>query len=250
MNYDVLAAVYDDFTLNAEYEKRAEYFAKILEKNSITSGVLLDLACGTGTLSFLFEKAGFDVIGADISGEMLSIASTKKSELGSDVLFIEQDMRELELYSKVNACVCALDSINHLECIADVKKAFKSLSHFTEKGGIFIFDVNTEYKHTHILADNCFVYESENCFLSWQNEINDDNSVEIYLDLFTEESGLYKRESEYFKEYIYSDTDLEKALNEADFEVLGIYDDLSFEKPTGTSQRKVFVCRKVNLWEK
>ena len=245
MNYDALAGVYDEFTFNVEYEKRAEYFSEILAQNGITSGVLLDLACGTGTLSFSLEKSGFDVIGADISGEMLSVASAKKSELGSDVLFIQQDMRELELYSNVDACICALDSINHLESIEDVKNAFKSLSAFMEKGGVFIFDVNTKYKHTHILSDNCFVYENETSFLSWQNELNDDNSVEIYLDLFIEENGLYRRESEYFKEYIYSDNRLKNALGEADFEVLNIYDDLSFNEPTDTSQRKVFVCRKV-----
>ena len=245
MNYDALARFYDEFTLNVEYEKRSDYFKKILSENGVDSGILLDLACGTGTLSFAFEKAGFEVIGADISEEMLSIASTKKAEIGSDVLFIKQDMRELELLSKVNACICSLDSINHLESIEDVKKAFKSLSDFTEKGGIFIFDVNTEYKHTCVLADNCFVYENDECFLSWQNLLCDDNSVEIYLDLFIEQNGLYRRESEYFKEYLYTDKELEDSLNEAGFELLHIYDDLSFEEPTDKSQRKVFVCRKV-----
>lgn len=245
MNYDALARFYDEFTLNVEYDKRSEYFVEILSQNGVNSGILLDLACGTGTLSFAFEKAGFEVIGADISEEMLSIASAKKAELGSDVLFIKQDMRELELFSKVNACICSLDSINHLESIEDVKKAFKSLSEFTEKGGIFIFDVNTEYKHTAVLADNCFVYENDKCFLSWQNVLCDDNSVEIYLDMFIEQNGLYRRESEYFKEYLYSDKELENALNEAGFELRNIYDDLSFEKPNDDSQRKVFVCRKV-----
>ncbi len=246
MNYDALALVYDEFTLNAEYEKRAEYFTEILAQNGIKSGVLLDLACGTGTLSFLLEKSGFDVIGADISEEMLSVAAAKKARFGSNVLFINQDMRAVELYSKLSACICSLDSINHLESIEDVKKAFGSLSDFTEKNGIFIFDVNTEYKHTHILADNCFVYENDDCFLSWQNELCADNSVEIYLDLFIEENGLYRRESECFKEYLYSETELKDALGETGFEVLDIYDDLSFEQPTDTSQRKVYVCRKVN----
>ena len=245
MNYDALARFYDDFTLNVEYEKRFDYFKKILSDNGITSGVLLDLACGTGTLSFAAEKAGFDVVGADISEEMLSVASAKKAELGSEVLFIKQDMRELNLFSKVNACVCLLDSINHLESIEDVKKAFKSLSDFTEKGGVFIFDVNTEYKHTSVLADNCFVYENEDCFLSWQNVLCEDNSIEIYLDLFIEENGLYRRESECFKEHLYSDEELENALGEAGFEILNIYGDLTFEKAEDDTQRKVFVCRKV-----
>lgn len=245
MSYSSLALVYDEFTINAQYEERAKYFTDILSQNNIKSGVLLDLACGTGTLSFLLEKAGFSVIGADISEEMLSVAYDKKSKLCSDVLFIKQDMRELELYSDVKACICSLDSINHLPSLEDVKKAFTSLSRFVESGGIFIFDVNTEYKHTRILADNCFVYENDECFLSWQNELCADNSVEICLDLFTRQNGLYRRESEVFKEYLYSDDELKKALEEADFEILDIYDDLSFDKPIDFSQRKVFVCRKV-----
>lgn len=243
MSYNSFAACYDAFSDASEYKIRAEYLYEILKGNGVLNGILLDLACGTGTLSYLFEEKGYDVIASDISAEMLDIALKKKGD--SNILFLNQDMRELDLYGTVNACVCTLDSINHLESIDDVKQTFSRVSLFTEPDGIFIFDVNTEYKHKCILADNCFIFEDEDYFLAWQNELCEDNSEQIYLDIFINKNGVYHRESEDFKEYIYSDEELTYALKSAGFELLNIYDDLSFESPTETTQRKIFVSRKV-----
>lgn len=245
MSYNFFADYYDEFTENVDYKARAEYFAEIFKKNGIDSGILLDLACGTGELSFELEKLGFDVIGTDLSTEMLSKALAKKIEKNSSAAFLNQDMTELDLYGTIKAAVCTLDSINHLDSIEKVKKAFSKVSLFTESGGVFIFDVNTEYKHTEVLADNAFVYESDDCFLCWQNELCEDKSVNIYLDFFVPEGEIYRRESEYIKEYYYSDEALADALKHAGFELEEVYDDLSFSAPSAKSERKIFVCKKV-----
>lgn len=245
MSYNAFAKFYDSLTENAEYENRADYLVKILCENGVEGGILLDLACGTGTLSFLMEERGFDVIGVDISPEMLNEAMRKKSERSSDVLFLNQDMTELDLYGTVKSTVCSLDSINHIASKQDLKKTFKSVSLFTEPDGIFIFDVNTLYKHKCVLADNTFVYETENCFAVWQNEFCGDGSVNIDIDFFEACGDKYIRHNESFTEYYYSDKEIANALNKAGFETVNVYDNLTFEPANSKTQRKYFVCRKV-----
>ncbi len=245
MSYTCFAAYYDKLTDNVNYTRRADYIHKILNDNHIRSGILLDLACGTGSMSFEMEKRGYDVIGVDASPDMLGVAAMKKSELQSGVLFLNQDMRSIDLYGTVKASICMMDSINHLQSIEDVESAFAGVSLFTEPGGIFIFDVNTRYKHKNILGNNAFVFEDEQTFTVWQNEYNPDNaSVDIYLDFFTAENYLYSRESESFTEYYYSDEVLKDALNKCGFSILHIYDDLAFQPPKSECERKVFICKK------
>ncbi|MBR2591023.1 MAG: class I SAM-dependent methyltransferase [Clostridia bacterium] len=242
--YEQFASYYDAFTTNVNYESRADYFDALIERFGSGKGILLDLACGTGTLSFAMEARGYDVIAADISAEMLDAAIEKKIESGSSIMFLHQDMTALDLFGTVSATICALDSINHLDSIQKVEQAFEKVSLFTEPGGVFIFDVNTLYKHIHVLGDKAFILESDDCFLAWQNELCADNSVKIFLDFFTPQGDLYSRESEFITEYYYSDDQLKSAVQKAGFTLCGIFDDLSMSAPGETSERKVFVCKK------
>jgi SAM-dependent methyltransferase len=246
MSYSCFAGVYDMLTENVEYSKRADYFCSLLAENGINGGLLLDLACGTGSLSFEFEKRGYSVIGVDLSPEMLSIAQNKKYDGNSDVLFLQQDMRALDLYGSVDCCVCALDSLNHLTGEKDLFKAFKSVSEYTENGGIFIFDMNTEYKHKNILADNCFVYDCGDVFCVWQNSLQSDGStVDITLDFFEEdEDGMYERHTENFSEKAYPDKTVKELLEKADFTLVGEYKELTAETPDETTQRIVYIARR------
>lgn len=245
--YSLFAKYYDAFTENADYAARADYLCALIEKYGIGKGILLDLACGTGSLSFEMEQRGFDVIGTDISAEMLDEALEKKLQTGSNIMFLNQDMCELDLYGTITACICTLDSLNHLDSEQKVKAAFSKVSLFSEPGSVFIFDVNTAYKHREVLGENAFIYENETCFLAWQNEVCEDTSVNIYLDFFEKQGDFYQRESEFIKEYYYSDTVLKKLLEQTGFELLQIYDDLSFEAPGETSERKIFVAKRNNL---
>ena len=119
-NYGYFAHVYDSFTKNVEYEKRAEYIFSLLKQNGVNSGIMLDLACGTGTLSKYFSDYGFDMILTDNSPDMLAEAKLKNP----DALILCQDMTELDLYGTIDCAVCTLDSINHLTRISDVRKTF------------------------------------------------------------------------------------------------------------------------------
>ena len=244
MSYSSFGSVYDLLTENVDYSSIAERICSLLRENGVSKGLLLDNACGTGTLSLLLSQKGYDVIGADASGEMLCEAMEKAAEKGADILFLNQDMTSLDLFGTIKACVCTLDSINHLDNIEEVKKAFSKVSLFTEKGGVFIFDVNTLYKHREILADNIFVYDTENVYCVWQNEA-DGGSVNISLDFFTKtDDGSFIRTGEYFSETAYKLEEIEAALKESGFSVKNIFDGYTDKPVTEKTERAVFVCIK------
>lgn len=247
--YSTFARYYDSLTANIDYKKRAGYFHEIIKRYKNTEGtILLDLACGTGSISEEMAKIGYDVIGVDYSDEMLGIALDKKFDSGLNIQYLCQDMRKLDLYGSMDITICALDSINHLNSLADVKKVFKNVALFSEPQGLFIFDINTLYKHRNILANNTFTYETDNVFCIWENTlVEDTDEVKMNLEFFElEENGLYSRTSDSFSEIAYSEESIEELLRECGFELLAKFGDDSFSPPACNSQRIVYAARCVN----
>lgn len=246
MSYSYFAYVYDLLTENVEYSRRADYICSLLSENGINGGLLLDVACGTGSLSFEMSKRGFDVTGVDCSEDMLCEAQRKMTEEGENILFLCQDMRSLDLYGTVDCAVCTLDSLNHLTSEEDLLKAFKSVSLFLEDNGIFIFDMNTLYKHREILNNNSFVYELDDTFCVWQNSLcSDGATVEINLDFFeTEDGESYQRYSESFFEKAYESVIVRKLLKQADFAFIAEYKEMTTDAPDEKTERTVFVARR------
>lgn len=244
--YSAFARFYDKLTANIDYRKRGEYFHEIIKKFKATSGnILLDLACGTGSISEVMADLGYDVIGVDNSDEMLGIAIEKKFGSGSSIQYLCQDMRRLDMYGTVDVTICALDSINHLPSFEDVRKVFEGVAFFSELEGLFIFDVNTLYKHRNILADNTFTYEAEGVYCVWENTLNrETDDVHMNLEFFEElDNGLYERSSDSFSEKAYSEADLERVLAESGFKLLAKYGDDTFAPPADDTQRIVYVAR-------
>ena len=249
MAYSAFARYYDELTANIDYEKRGRYFHEIIKKfNCTDNNILLDLACGTGSISFVMSGLGYDVIGVDNSDEMLAVALDKKFDSGLNVQFLRQDMRSFEMFGTVGITLCALDSINHLGSISDVRKVFERTALFAEPEGLFIFDMNTEYKHKNILADNTFTYETENVYCVWENTLDPESlEVRMNLEFFErEENGLYSRSSDGFSEKAYSQQDIEKILADTGFEMLAKYGGDTFEYPEDDTQRIVYVARNKN----
>ncbi|MBR5486112.1 MAG: class I SAM-dependent methyltransferase [Oscillospiraceae bacterium] len=245
MAYSAFAEFYDGLTQNVSYPKRAAYFHELLKKFGCESGILLDLACGTGSLSVEMAKLGYDVIGVDGSCEMLSEAMSKKAESGQDVLYLCQQMEELDLYGTINATVCALDSLNHVTDIKTLEKIFERVSLFSEPGAVFVFDVNTVYKHREVLGNNVFVYDTDSVYCVWQNSYSEENHiVEITLDFFVEEDGAYYRESEFFCERAYTCEEIDELLEKTGFEKLAVYGEDCFDKPAEDAQRLIYAARK------
>ena len=245
--YGRFASYYDRLTENVDYAGIAKRCQELIAKYSSEQDVVLDLACGTGSLSEALARLGYDVIGVDLSEQMLEEAMDKRYDSGLNIQYLMQDMTDLDLYGAADAVVCVLDSINHLENEEAVRKTFESVSKYTCDGGLFIFDVNTVYKHREILADNAFCYDLDDLFCAWQNELNDDDSVNIYLDFFEkQDNGSYDRFSEDFTERIYSDDLLAKLIKENDFELLGRYDGFDDTPVNDKTQRILYVCKRMN----
>lgn len=242
--YNAFAEVYDRLTGNIEYSKRAEFIRTLLKRNGVKDGaIVLDLACGTGSLTVELAKSGYDMIGVDSSPMMLSQAQDKMYENELSMLFLCQSMTNLDLFGTIDAAVCTLDSLNHLDTPEEIKETISKVGLFMNHGGIFIFDVNTIYKHREILGNNTFVYDCDEVYCVWQNQLNSDDSVDISLDIFECEDDAYFRSSESFKEIACPIEDYKKWLSEADFEIIDIYDEMTFNPLGDTTQRAVFVAR-------
>jgi SAM-dependent methyltransferase len=243
--YSTFARFYDRLNTEVDYEKRADYFCRVIDRHfSRESRLLLDLGCGTGSLSFPLARRGWDVIGVDGSGEMLSFAMQKLAAFEGDPrpLFLQQEMERLDLFGTVDICICALDSVNHITDPQRLAEVFQRLSLFVESGGLFIFDANTLYKHRHVLNGSTFVFDEEEVYCVWQNAMSDPCTVEITLDFFERTEGnSYRRSSERFFERAYSTEELQAIGKKAGFELIAVYTADSFAGPKENAQRLVYV---------
>ena len=247
-SYGDFAYYYDMLTENVDYEKRCEYICSLLAENGVSEGILLDLACGTGTMSLMLSEKGYDVVGVDGSEEMLTQAQEKKMETGADVIFLCQRMEELDLFGTINAAVSTLDSINHVTDEDTVKEIFRRVSLFMEDKGIFVFDVNTPYKHREVLGDNTFIYDLDEVYCVWQNSTDENLVTTISLDLFEKDEDdeeTYYRYSEEFSERAYDLDDIKTWLEDCRFEVLSRYEEMTKDDVRSDTQRAVFVARKI-----
>lgn len=242
-SYVSFAQFYDGLMEDANYTERCNYILELAKRHNHKMGITLDLACGTGSLTRLLKKNGVDVYGVDASGEMLSEAMQISFEEELDILYLKQKMQSLDLYGTINTCVCTLDSINHLTETEDVKKTFDRVGLFMDDDGMFIFDVNSVYKHRKVLSDNTFVFENDKVYCVWQNTPMDNDIVKINLDFFEEENGVYYRTEECFCERAYSDEQIREMLKSAGFEVEAVYGDLTFEAPKENEQRLIYAAR-------
>lgn len=243
--YHSFSQYYDNLTFNVDYEKRADYIQSVLSLYGHPWGLTLDLACGTGTLTLELKKREVDIFGIDGSYDMLSIAMEKAAEQGLDVLFLCQEMERLDLYGTIDTCICTLDSLNHITDQKKLQRAFDRVALFMNSGGYFVFDMNTVYKHREILGNNTFVYDTDQVFCVWQNSLKENNIVNIELDLFEREDGVYYRQSEHFKERAYEIDEVKRMLEQAGFTVRGVYADMTTEPLKENSDRAVFVAEMV-----
>lgn len=245
MAYEVFADFYDKLTGNVGYKERAEYILSVLDKLNHQAGLTLDLACGTGSLTLELKKQGVDIYGIDGSPDMLSVALQKASDEGEQILFLCQKMQSIDLYGTIDTCVCTLDSINHLTNKQDVQKTFQRVSLFMNKGGVFLFDVNTVYKHRCVLSDNVFVFDTDEVYCVWQNTPDEDNKVNISLDFFIPEGKSYYRITEEFSERAYTMEELNEMLTKAGFTVEAVFGDMTFDAPSEDEQRIIVAARKI-----
>ena len=167
--YTSFASVYDTFMDNVPYSEWAQYIRGLLLESGTEDGIVLDLGCGTGSLTELLAGYGYDMIGVDNSEDMLELAMEKRLKSGHDILYLLQDMREFELYGTVRAVVSVCDSLNYITDPEDLVQVFRLVNNYLDPGGVFIFDFNTDYKYRKILGDCTIAEDRGTCSFIWDN---------------------------------------------------------------------------------
>lgn len=243
--YEALAASYDRLTYDVEYEKILQFYERLFARYRLQPETVLDLACGTGSMSMLLAARGYRVLGTDQSEDMLMVASQKAAQLGQNApYFICQRMQSLRLPVPVDAVVCCLDGVNYLTKPADCARMFARVYRALRPGGVFIFDINTPYKLKG-LDGQVFLDENEDTYCVWRAEFDQRRNVCRYgMDLFQREGAMWRRSAEEHTEYAYAPEDLETYLREAGFSKVEQFAGRKLKKPSQTELRIYFAAKK------
>lgn len=242
--YTSFASVYDLFMDNVPYEEWCAFLCKILAQHGITDGPVLDLGCGTGKMTRLMSEQGYDMTGIDNAAEMLQIAAMEPGEV--PILYLLQDMQDLELDGCVRAVYSVCDCVNYVLDEEELQQAFSRVHEYLEEDGVFIFDVNTSYKYTKLLAENTFAESRDEGSFIWDNYYDEEERINEYdLTLFIPEGDeLYRRYTETHYQRNYETETLLKLLKNAGFIDICVYDDYTDASLCETSERAVFVAKK------
>lgn len=240
--YTGFAEVYDLFMDNVPYEEWSRYLISLLKKYQVPKGLILELGCGTGKMTRLLSKAGYDMIGVDNSQEMLQKAMEQDHE---GILYLCQDMREFELYGTVAAVVGICDSLNYILEEEELLQVFRLVNNYLDPGGVFIFDLNTLYKYRELLGESTICENREEGSFIWENYYDGETGTNEYdLTLFIrEDSGLYQRYQETHVQRGYSIETVQRLLEKAGMEFVAVFDACSREAPREDSERVYIVAR-------
>lgn len=243
--YNDFAQVYDKLQ-DADYNKFVDFYEEIFRRLGKKPELVLDLACGTGNITLPMAARGYDMIGLDMSVEMLNIARNKAYDANLEILFLCQDMCEMELFGTVDAIVCALDGVNYITDYDDLKELFRLVCNYLNPDGVFIFDINSVYKLKNILGSNTFVNDEQGIFYVWQSEFSEETNIcDFELTFFCEsEDGSYTRFDEFQQERAYTIAEITNAAKNADLDVTGIYKPFEFVTATDCDERIFLVVSK------
>lgn len=245
MAYNEFAYFYDEFNSAADYDALFAYIQNELRAHGVTEGILADLGCGTGDLTLMLTQAGYDVIGIDRSEEMLSVLREKADELDltGRLLLLRQDLLELDLYGTIRAAVSTFDTYSHIGPLDRFEQAIRKAAYFMEKDGVFIFDLNTPYKHQHILAGQTFDIEAEDALCHWTNQYDEATGrVDISIDITYHDTAEQFHES--FCEYSYPLETVETLLQRYGFAVARVSDGEDFGPVRPDSPRWIITAVK------
>ena len=244
--YTSFAAVYDTFMDNIPYEEWEKYLKSLLYEYGVREGLVLELGCGTGNMTEILAQSGYDMIGVDNAEEMLEIAIEKRMKSGLDILYLQQDMREFELYGTVKAIVSVCDSVNYILEEEELEEVFRLVNNYLDPGGVFIFDFNTVYKYREILGDQTIAENREECSFIWDNYYYEEERINEYeLSLFIREgdSELYRKYQETHFQKAYDLETMKRLITQSGLEYITAYDAFTKEVPTRVSERIYVIAR-------
>ena len=242
--YKNLAASYDRLTNDVDYNATVEFYMEILRREGLSPRTVVDLACGTGSVTEILARKGYRVTGVDMSEEMLTEAAMKTMDMEQPPMYSCQLLQNLRLPRGVDMAVCALDSLDYILDPADCKEAIRRAYKALNPGGIFIFDVNTPEK-LRAMDDQIFLDEDDDVYCVWRGEFDEETNICSYgMDLFQREGTMWRRSFEEHREYAYSQEQLTGFLKDAGFTHIEVYADRLFEAPREGEQRIYFKARK------
>jgi SAM-dependent methyltransferase len=285
--YTGFAQVYDIFMDNVPYDEWANYLAGLLQEYGLHSGLVLELGCGTGSITRRLAAKGYDMIGIDISEEMLEIArdleynrdfdpsedfiEADELQERNNILYLQQDMREFELYGTVSAVVSICDSMNYITSEEELLKVFQLVNNYLDRGGTFIFDMNTVHKYKDILADNTFAENREDCSFIWDNYYYEDkmmNEYDVTIFVKVDEEAedeleadeketlkeeyektrsssvsFYEKYEEFHYQKAYTIDTVIRLIEKSGMEFITVYDAFTRNSPDEESERVYFVAR-------
>lgn len=242
-SYSDMAQVYDKLMhKDINYEEWTDYIENIFDCYDINPKLVCDLACGTGNMTIPLARRGYDMTGIDVSEEMLNIARNKAE--GLDILFLNQNITDLDLYGTMGAFICMIDGLNYILPPKSLLKLFTRIKTcFIDDGGLFVFDISTEYKLKNIIGSNTFIHCGKDIFYSWQNRYLEKKKLsDMFLTFFVKNGSQYSRFEERHLQRAHSEKELKLMLKKAGFTTIDTYDALTFHKPRNDSERIVFVC--------
>lgn len=250
--YTNFAAVYDTFMSDIPYEEWHRYLHGLLEEYGIQEGVVLELGCGTGTVTELMAEDGYDMIGLDSSGDMLAIAMDKKLHSGHDILYLKQDMREIELYSTVRAVYSICDSLNYITEPEELKQVFGLVGRHLDSEGVFIFDFKTDYLFREIIGSQTIAENREDCSFIWENDYYKEERINEYeLSIFIKDTKLSGASGDIFRRCMethfqrgYTLEEMRSLIESAGLSFLAAYDACSRAEPKKESERIYIIARK------
>ena len=260
-SYQDFAYVYDEFMDETPYEMWCKRIQSLIEKYGVSKPVrnsgdvleseknlVVDLGCGTGTLTEMLYEQGYDMVGVDNSDSMLSVAMEKKRSSGSEILYLLQDMRELELYSTVGTVVSVCDSINYILEEDELLEVFKLVNNYLYPGGIFVFDFNTDYKYGQVIGDTTIAENRDDCSFIWENYYDEESAINEYeVTIFVkEEDDLFRKFTETHFQKGYTAKQMAKLIERAGMELVVMKDADTDGDITDESERIYVVAKEVN----
>ena len=243
--YGRFAGVYDIFMDNVNYDEWTDYIIEALVQDGIKDGLVLELGCGTGTVTEMLAGAGYDMIGIDNSEEMLAEAMEKRAESGHDILYLLQDMQDFELYGTVRAVVSVCDSMNYVTEPEDLEYVFALVNNYLDPGGLFIFDMNTVYKYQEMIGDSTIAENREEGSFIWENTYDEESGINEYaLTLFLPDTdGRYEKVEEVHYQRAYPLEQIKTLLQSSGLKLLAVYDAYTRDAPRADSGRLTFIAK-------
>lgn len=247
--YTGFAQVYDRFMDNVPYEDWTQYLTQLLAENGVTGGIVAELGCGTGKVTRLMRDKGFDMIGIDMSPEMLQIAREQEKEDDDSILYLLQDMREFELYGSVAAVISLCDSMNYITDEDDILQVFSLVHNYLDPGGIFVFDLNTKFYYSKILGENVICENRPFGSFIWENYYDEESCINefdltIYCQTSGSGSGSYERFEETHYQKAFSIQTIKKLLKKSGLTFKAVYEAMTHDAPARDTQRVYFVAKK------